>query len=136
MGLLTDPNSGQGDLIKTIIKHNSKICTLLFITSIVWFCALAYAPLNNKTYFSENALLPGLVQSEFRDTNYAKTIYQELMDEMEKYDNNIPYPWLLAKFQQLGLDTYTHNFTLKYSLGRPQVRMSHTFVIGIFESTF
>ncbi|GLV39733.1 Glycosylphosphatidylinositol anchor attachment 1 [Carabus blaptoides fortunei] len=39
---------------------------------------------------------------------------------METYKDSIPYPWLLAKFRQIGLDTYSHNFTLNYPLGKPQ----------------
>lgn len=41
----------------------------------------------------------------------------ELNRERETYKNGMPYAWLLAKMHQIGLDTYTHNFTLKYPLG-------------------
>lgn len=112
MGLLTDPSSGQGKLVKLLLKHYSKICVLLCLGGIVWFCALACPQMNANTYFSENALLPGLVKSQFYEEKAASLFHEELIDEMKKYDNSIPYPWLLAKFKQLGLDTYTHNFTL------------------------
>lgn len=121
MGLLTDPTAGQGKLTKALLKYYAKLCVLLYVSGVVWFLSLAYAPLNAETYFSENALLPGLVHSKFTDDQSAKLFYAELLDEMQKYDNSIPYPWLLAKFRQIGLDTYTHNFTLNYPLGKPQV---------------
>lgn len=124
MGLLTDPTAGHGQLTKALLKFYTKICFLLYIGGVVWFCALAYPPFNAETYFSENALLPGLVQTEFHEDKYAKQYHAELMDEMEKYKDSIPYPWLRAKFRQLGLDVYMHNFTLNYPLGREKVSWS------------
>lgn len=124
MGLLTDPNAGHGKLIKLLIKYYAKVCVLLYISSIVWFCLLAHPPINQGTYYSENALLAGLVKTEFREGDDAVTYYEELLEEIKKYDDTMPYPWLLAKFRQLGLDTYTHNFTLNYPLGSRQVRYS------------
>lgn len=131
MGLLTDPSAGQGKLTKALVKYHPKLTIFLYIAGIVWFCLLAYSPLNAGTYFSENALLPGLVTSRFRDDTLAKQYNDELQYEMKKYNNSIPYPWILAKFRQIGLDTYTHNFTLNYPLGRSQVSMnaSSSFII-------
>jgi glycosylphosphatidylinositol transamidase len=120
MGLLTDPSAGQGKLTKALLKCYAKLSILLYLGGIGWFCSLAYTPMNLATYFSENALLPGLVKSEFREDNIARIFHDELLDEMKKYDDGIPYPWLLAKLKQFGLDTYTHNFTLNYPLGKPQ----------------
>lgn len=123
MGLLTDPSAGQGKLTKALLKYYTKLCVLLYVGGIGWFCSLAYTPMNAGTYFSENALLPGLVKSEFREDSIARTYHSELLDEMKKYEDAIPYPWLLAKMKQIGLDTYTHNFTLNYPLGKPQVSL-------------
>ncbi|CAG2066530.1 unnamed protein product, partial [Timema podura] len=69
------------------------------------------------TYFSENALLPGLVKGDFDEDMTAKNYQSELLEESSRYPNSMPYPWLLAKFRQLSLDVYTHNFTLNYPLG-------------------
>lgn len=117
MGLLTDPSAGQGKLIKLLLKYYRKLCILLYLGGVTYFVLLASPQLNGRTYISENALLPGLVKSEFWDDGSARTYHQELLDEMVKYDSSVPYPWLLAKFRQIGLDTYTHNFSLKYPLG-------------------
>lgn len=73
------------------------------------------------TYFSENALLPGLVTNEFNEEYAAKRFHDELLAEMKEYPNDMPYPWLLAKFRQLNLDVYTHNFTLNYPLSQQKV---------------
>lgn len=61
MGLLTNPSpTKRGKLIKKLIKYNRGICFILYMIGIGWFCCLALVEFNNKTYFSENALLPGL----------------------------------------------------------------------------
>ena len=43
-------------------KYCNKLCLLSYVAGVVYFLALAYRGLNDATYFSENALLPGLVQ--------------------------------------------------------------------------
>lgn len=58
----------------------------------------------------------GLVHNEFHDENLAITLHEELLVEQKKYPNGIPYAWFNAKFSQLGLDVYTHNFSLDYPL--------------------
>ncbi|KAK9887887.1 hypothetical protein WA026_000191 [Henosepilachna vigintioctopunctata] len=120
MGLLTDPNCEQGKLTKALLKYYNSLCILFYIAGIICFLTLASKEINANTYFSENALLPGLVKSEFPDDDLAKRFYIELQDEMKKYDNSMPYPWLLAKFQQIGLDTFTHNFSLYPAIGKSQ----------------
>lgn len=77
--------------------------------------------LKTETYFSENALLPGLVTKESNLESSAKQFHRELLDEMERYPDSMPYAWLLGKFHQLSLDVYTHNFTLKYPFREQQV---------------
>ena len=43
---------------------------------------------------------------------------RNLKEEKNKYEDDLPVPWLQAAFQQLGLEVYTHNFTLHHPLGR------------------
>lgn len=117
MGLLTDPSSGHGKLTKILLRFYVPLCVLLYIAGVLWFAALASPLINASTYFSENALLPGLVKSTFKEDKAALQYFQELEDEAGKYGDNIPYPWLLAKFRQIGLDSYTHSFTLHSPLG-------------------
>lgn len=127
MGLLTDPSSGKGKFTKLLLKYYNKLCILMYCSGIIWFCALAEPSMNANTYFSENALLPGLVKSQFREDREAIRYHEELLDEMKKYDKSLPYPWLLAKFRQIGLDAYTHNFSLNAPLNKKEVR-EKTFV--------
>lgn len=117
MGLLTDPGAGSGKVTQLLVTYHSKLCVLLYIAGVVWFMILAHEHFNAGTYFSENALLPGLVKGEFDEDAVAKVYQSELLDEAARYPDGLPYSWLLAKFRQLNLDAYTHNFTLNSPLG-------------------
>lgn len=65
----------------------------------------------------------GLVYSEIRpdSSSFALKCLDELVHERKTYTKALPYPWLLAKMRQIGLETYTHNFTLNYPLGGGKV---------------
>ena len=58
MGLLSNPKSRQ-KIIGAVTKYNNILSAACYVVGVIWFIALAYPPLNAKTYFSENALLPG-----------------------------------------------------------------------------
>ncbi|KAL8596826.1 hypothetical protein ACOMHN_027155 [Nucella lapillus] len=114
MGLLTDTKQRQV-LMRGIVKYHQKISVLFYIVGVVWFLALAYRPLNAGTYFSENALLPGLVESDLPHGFSTLSSYmQSLKIQMEKDKRKVPKEWIFKEFQNLGLDTYRHNFTIKY----------------------
>lgn len=125
MGILTSPSNTQKKLKlrKFLINYRSFICSLLYIAGILYFCSLGEPTRSNSTYFSENALLPGLVYSEIRSdtTNFALSMNDELDRERETHRNKIPTAWILAKFRQIGLETNAHNFTLNYPLGGGRV---------------
>ncbi|XP_049835357.1 glycosylphosphatidylinositol anchor attachment 1 protein [Schistocerca gregaria] len=116
MGLLTDPGVGRGKVVKLLIKHHDKVCALSYIAGVLWFASLAHDNFNAGTYFSENALLPGLVKGDYEERLVAREYLKELADEAIRHPDSIPYSWLLAKFGQLNLETYTHNFTVHYPL--------------------
>lgn len=63
MGILSDPSLNASDkkskYITLISKYSNSFCFLLYLAGIVWFSALSLSDLQSKTYFSENALLPG-----------------------------------------------------------------------------
>ncbi|XP_052818191.1 glycosylphosphatidylinositol anchor attachment 1 protein-like [Mya arenaria] len=115
MGILSNPKSRQ-KLVDIVSKYNNPLCLLCYFGGLVWFMALAYSPFNAKTYFSENALLPGVVENGFYfDFDYNSYI-SELKEELKKDKKFIPRDWLYNKFREAGLETYTHNYTVKYPL--------------------
>lgn len=75
MGILTDSHQtpGKRKFRKYLIKFKSLICALLYIAGIAYFCSLAHPSRNNATYFSENALLPG-IQSKLENATRTNSI--------------------------------------------------------------
>lgn len=51
----------------------------------------------------------------------AKQFHHELSSERERFPDQMPYAWILAKFHQLHLDVFTHNFTLNYPFRNQKV---------------
>lgn len=83
MGLLSDPEYGSAKWVKILRKIQGPLCLLFYIGAIGWFLMLGNRDFNNETYFSENALLPGLVAKEFNAESSANRFYSELLQEME-----------------------------------------------------
>lgn len=132
MGLLTSP-AAQERLPKLFVRYHHALSVATYIGGIVWFLLLAYRPLGVTTYFSENALLPGLVHGHFDAEHDAEAYFRILQGEAEKYPSEVPYPWLLAQFKQLGLDTYTHEFVLKKPFGS-KVNITGMNIYAIFRA--
>ena len=51
---------------------------LSYIIGIVWLCALSDRTFNGRVYFSEIALLPGLVEAEYKNHRLASELYGKL----------------------------------------------------------
>ncbi|BES98848.1 Gaa1-like, GPI transamidase component [Nesidiocoris tenuis] len=117
MGLLTDPAGLRGRQV--LVNNHGLICGVLYFASLVWFCLLASDQVNSATYLSENALLPGLVVLSSDVTTDTKNYLKEL-DVVMKESNRIPTAWIRGKFTQMSIESYVHNFTLNYPLGRGQ----------------
>ncbi|XP_046973446.1 glycosylphosphatidylinositol anchor attachment 1 protein [Vanessa cardui] len=136
MGLLSDPEYGSVKWVRILKKIHSPLCFVFYVAAIAWFFTLAHREFNNETYFSENALLPGLVTNEFNGEQSANQFFNELLQELEeKYEDSdeMPIPWLVGKMSQMHLEVYTHNFTLNYPLGQGQVYKG-TNVYGILRA--
>ena len=84
MGLLTDPGVERSAVPAMLERHHRPVCLLLYVAGITWFLALAYNPFNHGTYFSENALLPGLVQGDFHGDSKARNYLASLNAEAER----------------------------------------------------
>lgn len=90
-------------MVSCIIVVDSKFnvsysSVLSFIGGIVWMGLLAHIELNERNYFSENQLLPGMVQTYYSSTHSLNTILQELKTICK---NDIQNRWkqFLIRFQ-------------------------------------
>lgn len=50
MGLLTDPTTGSGKIIKFLLKRERPLCFFLYISGIVWILLLALPIFNDSKY--------------------------------------------------------------------------------------
>ncbi|XP_037938874.1 glycosylphosphatidylinositol anchor attachment 1 protein [Teleopsis dalmanni] len=117
MGLLSNPSFKRRSKIgRALTKHIEKISLLFYILGLTWFVCLGHNEFNHGTYLSENALSPGLVYPEVRQdaSRLAQTLTEELQREQAQYKSVMPYAWIVAKMNQIGLETHVHNFTLRY----------------------
>ncbi|XP_005108658.1 glycosylphosphatidylinositol anchor attachment 1 protein [Aplysia californica] len=132
MGLLSNEKQ-RNRLVKFLQNHHAKLSALMYIVGLAWFLALAYQPFNAGTYFSENALLPGLVESELPHVlTKAFNLKDEVKAEMNKDQKVAPQSWIFEKFRALGLDTYRHNFSVIYpfkSISKKVVQGENVFAI-------
>jgi glycosylphosphatidylinositol transamidase len=67
MGLLTNPNAGSGGIVSLLERHYLRLGWLCYVIGVAGIFIFPYPEFSHKTYFSENALLPGLVKGEFNE---------------------------------------------------------------------
>ncbi|XP_033754624.1 glycosylphosphatidylinositol anchor attachment 1 protein-like [Pecten maximus] len=116
MGILSNPQQRQ-KIVDVIAKYNNKLCFACYVAGVVWFLALAYPPMNAKNYFSENALLPGLVENEFYSSVDIKAYIDDYRAQLKKDARKVPREWVYDQLRSLGLDTYIQNYSIRYPLG-------------------
>ncbi|GAB1606510.1 glycosylphosphatidylinositol anchor attachment 1 protein-like [Argonauta hians] len=115
MGLLTDPRQRRR-FVHIISHYNNRLCALFYISGLFWFFGLAYIHLNAATYFSENALLPGLVEGNFYSNSDVKFYRNEVKKVMDKDKSRLLRDWLFSRFEELGLEVYFQNYSVQYPL--------------------
>ncbi|CAG7786215.1 unnamed protein product [Allacma fusca] len=130
MGLLTNPNTDDSNKISLLLhKYTGRIGIVSYIGGIVWFVFLANYQYNLGTYFSENALLPGLVVENFYDGHKAESYFQGLNSKEERNGHLIPEDFVEA-FQNIGLqEIEEQNFTLYDPITKVPTRGTNVFAI-------
>lgn len=129
MGLMND-SKNRKKMSAMLVRHYQKVIFLSFICGIVWLALLASDVFNNKTYFSENALLPGLVVREFNPRSSLNRLLDSLKEEASAHPADMPSAWIQGQFRQLGLDVYQNNFTVHYPFGsKPTYKGNNQYAI-------
>ena len=65
MGILTNPNASGSWWVLALMKYSPQLSWICIVLGIGGFFVFPWTEFSHKTYFSENALLPGLVKGEF-----------------------------------------------------------------------
>ncbi|KAI2806621.1 hypothetical protein RDWZM_006474 [Blomia tropicalis] len=121
MSLLTSDDSRKtSKILRKAIHFSTFLSILSFIAGLCVLAYLVYDP--DKTYFSDNGLLPGLASREYTsEVGKADEYLSELKNITSNMKDNddLPVHYLREKFvEELGLEFYEHRFRLNYPFGQ------------------
>lgn len=130
-------------LMETIKQHCGKLSVLSYLTAFLVFALLISEPFCDKTYFSDNALLPGYVNREFSSKQQVQSNLKELRQSVKRSNDlgadssaasRMPVDWLVNKFKSFGLQVYTQQFEFRYPFGSAGNKTG-TNVYAVFKAT-
>ncbi|XP_059528518.1 glycosylphosphatidylinositol anchor attachment 1 protein isoform X2 [Myotis daubentonii] len=111
MGLLSDPVRRRA-LVRLVLRLNAPLCVLSYAAGIAWFLALAFPPLTQRTYMSENAMGSTMVEEQFAGGDRARAWAREFGAHRRKL-GALPAAWLERTMRSVGLEVYTQSFSRK-----------------------
>ncbi|XP_066121542.1 glycosylphosphatidylinositol anchor attachment 1 protein [Saccopteryx bilineata] len=111
MGLLSDPARRRA-LVRLILHLNAPLCVLSYVAGITWFLALAFPPLTQRTYMSENAMGSTMVEEQFAGGDRARGFARDFAAHQRK-SGALPVAWLERTMRSVGLEVYTQSFSRK-----------------------
>ncbi|XP_070248223.1 glycosylphosphatidylinositol anchor attachment 1 protein isoform X1 [Myotis yumanensis] len=111
MGLLSDPVRRRA-LVRLVLRLNAPLCVLSYAAGIAWFLALAFPPLTQRTYMSENAMGSTMVEEQFAGGDRARAWARDFGAHRRKL-GALPAAWLERTMRSVGLEVYTQSFSRK-----------------------
>ncbi|XP_059851314.1 glycosylphosphatidylinositol anchor attachment 1 protein isoform X1 [Delphinus delphis] len=111
MGLLSDPVRRRA-LARLVLRLNAPLCVLSYVAGIAWFLALAFPPLTQRTYMSENAMGSTMVEEQFAGGERARSFARDFAAHRRK-SGALPVAWLERTMRSVGLEVYTQSFSRK-----------------------
>ncbi|KAM9050195.1 glycosylphosphatidylinositol anchor attachment 1 protein isoform 2-T3 [Megaptera novaeangliae] len=111
MGLLSDPVRRRA-LARLVLRLNAPLCVLSYVAGIAWFLALAFPPLTQRTYMSENAMGSTMVEEQFAGGDRARSFARDFAAHRRK-SGALPVAWLERTMRSVGLEVYTQSFSRK-----------------------
>ncbi|XP_070488431.1 glycosylphosphatidylinositol anchor attachment 1 protein isoform X2 [Equus przewalskii] len=111
MGLLSDPVRRRA-LARLVLRLNAPLCVLSYVAGIAWFLALAFPPLTQRTYMSENAMGSTMVEEQFAGGDRARGFARDFAAHRRK-SGALPVAWLERTMRSVGLEVYTQSFSRK-----------------------
>ena len=117
MGLLTsDKSSRPSPLFLFLQRHGNRASLLLYVSGLLTFALFASEYWCDRTYFSDNALLPGLANREFTLPPQTDSLLQQLQQESSKRHDELPVAAVERVMRRIGLEVSLQNFTLNHPL--------------------
>ncbi|XP_043860276.1 glycosylphosphatidylinositol anchor attachment 1 protein isoform X1 [Dromiciops gliroides] len=109
MGLLLDSHRRRA-LARLLLRLNTPLCVMSYLAGVTWFLALAFSPLTQNTYISENAMGSTMVEEQFEGGEHALTYARDFIAQRRK-TGNLPVAWLERSMRSVGLEVYTQSFS-------------------------
>ncbi|XP_044930091.1 glycosylphosphatidylinositol anchor attachment 1 protein isoform X2 [Mustela putorius furo] len=109
MGLLSDPVRRRA-LARLVLRLNAPLCVLSYAAGVAWFLALAFPPLTQRTYMSENAMGSTMVEEQFAGGDRARGLARDFAAHRRK-SGALPVAWLERTMRSVGLEVYTQSFS-------------------------
>lgn len=116
MGILTNTKR-RGEVLMKLVQYRNKISILLYVAGILGFLAIADEKMNDATYFSENALLPGLVDSQYFTAADAEDTIKAIKAAVKPEFANasdVLHNIVSSRLIAAGLEVYEHDYTFRY----------------------
>ncbi|XP_077022654.1 GPI-anchor transamidase component GPAA1 isoform X2 [Tamandua tetradactyla] len=135
MGLLSDPVRRRA-LARLVLRLNTPLCVLSYVAGIAWFLALAFPPLAQRTYMSENAMGSTMVEEQFAGGDRARGFARDFAAHRRKL-GALPVTWLERTMRSVGLEVYTQTFSRKLPFpdeAHERYMVSGTNVYGILRA--
>uniref|UniRef100_A0A2K5CMT3 GPI-anchor transamidase component GPAA1 n=1 Tax=Aotus nancymaae TaxID=37293 RepID=A0A2K5CMT3_AOTNA len=108
MGLLSDPVRRRGARPPRAAPQT----VLSYLAGIAWFLALAFPPLTQRTYMSENAMGSTMVEEQFAGGDRARAFARDFAAQRRK-SGALPVAWLERTMRAVGLEVHTQSFSRK-----------------------
>ncbi|KAL5251168.1 hypothetical protein ACHWQZ_G016768 [Mnemiopsis leidyi] len=96
-------------LQKILTSKDKLICALLYVAGVVGIALFADMRVNQNSFVSENALLPGYVVTKYQQQSVAVTLNKEFSSLKDKAER---HQWIIDQFTGLDLEVYAQNFTV------------------------
>ena len=127
MGKLLENAKARQKVIKVLKKYGFAISVVSYLVGLSWMVALPHQALSASNYFSENQLLPGLVETYFSLNHYTQSIFNNLQGRCSSGQMQVKEK-VKHEFYKLAFDVYEQNFDV------PSKFINGSNVYGVFRS--
>ncbi|CAK8695365.1 unnamed protein product [Clavelina lepadiformis] len=96
-------------LLKKLLCNVNKVCVFTYLAGVIWFILLSHPQFHARCYFSENALSPGLVHSQFASSNNEIARFNRYFTgDTEKTQQT-----MISLLQSIGLEVHQQKFAFR-----------------------
>ena len=115
MSKLLENAKRREKVIKALKKYGFFISTCSYVIGIIWMFVLPHHEFSARNYFSENQLLPGLVDTYFSLNHYAHRTFNDIRQSCSDDEMKVKEK-IKSEFETFGFDVYEQKFSIPSKL--------------------